>query len=99
GVVVEVADDADLPFPGESFDLVVSRHPTVVVWREVARVLRPGGTYLSQQVGAGSVHELTAFMMGPQSVGDARTHRRAVAAAGPFIAYSERFLIEARKPG
>lgn len=29
GTVHEVADDADLPFPAGSFDLVVSRHPTL----------------------------------------------------------------------
>lgn len=66
--VIEAADDADLPFAAESFDLVVSRHPTEVRWGEIARVLRPGGTYLSQQVGAGSNRELTDFMMGPQPV-------------------------------
>lgn len=66
--VIEAADDADLPFAAESFDLVVSRHPTEVRWGEIARVLRPGGTYLSQQVGAGSNRELTEFMMGPQPV-------------------------------
>ena len=66
--VIEAADDADLPFAPESFDLVVCRHPTEVRWAEIARVLRPGGTYLSQQVGAGSNRELTEFMMGPQPV-------------------------------
>ncbi|WP_328995577.1 methyltransferase domain-containing protein [Kribbella sp. NBC_01245] len=81
GVVVEVADHEDLPFESESFDLVVSRHPTVVIWPEIARVLRPGGTYLSQQVGAGSVRELTDFMMGPQPVGLERDPQRAVADA------------------
>jgi SAM-dependent methyltransferase len=54
GRVVQVADDAPLPFPAESFDLVVSRHPVELVWPEVARVLRPGGTFFSQLVGAGS---------------------------------------------
>jgi SAM-dependent methyltransferase len=156
GVVVEVGEDADLPFADASFDLVVSRHPVTVRWDEVARVLSPGGTYLSQQVGAGSVRELIDFMMGPQPVGAARRPDRAAAAAtaagldmadlrtealrmeffdiaavivflrkviwtvpgftveayrdrllalhrlieaeGPFIAYSRRFLIEARKP-
>ena len=52
--VAEVDDLADLPFPVESFDLVVSRHPVEVRWAEIARVLRPGGRYLSQQIGAGS---------------------------------------------
>jgi SAM-dependent methyltransferase len=76
--VVQVEDDADLPFPSESFDLVVSRHPTVTVWPEIARVLKPGGTYLSQQVGAGSVRQLTDFMMGPQPVGQGRSTDKAV---------------------
>lgn len=79
--VVEVADDADLPFPAETFVLVVSRHPVITRWDEIARVLRRGGTYLSQQVGAGSLRELTDFMMGPQPVSDRRSPQRAVAAA------------------
>ena len=54
-----------LPFPDGLFDLVVSRHPLHVPWPEVARVLKPGGRYLSQDVGPGSVAELTEFMMGP----------------------------------
>ena len=79
--VIEVADDAELPFLAETFDLVVSRHPTVVRWDEVARVLRSGGSYFSQQVGAGSNRELTDFMMGPQPVSAVRSTKRAVAAA------------------
>ncbi|MGB6456993.1 MAG: SAM-dependent methyltransferase, partial [Streptosporangiaceae bacterium] len=61
--------------------LVVSRHPTIAVWPEIARVLAPGATYLSQQVGAGSNRELTDFMMGPQPVDQGRSPRRAVAEA------------------
>jgi SAM-dependent methyltransferase len=79
--VVAAAGDDGLPFRGESFDLVVSRHPIVAVWAEIARVLRPGGTYLSQQVGAGSNRELTDFMMGPQPVDPARSAQLAVAGA------------------
>jgi SAM-dependent methyltransferase len=81
GVVAVAADDADLPFPDASFDLVVSRHPTVTVWPEIARVLRPGGTYLSQQIGAGSVRELRDVLMGLHEESDSRSTRRAVAAA------------------
>lgn len=77
GTVAGVSDDADLPFRPATFDLVVSRHPTLVRWPEIARVLAPGGTYFSQQVGAGTNRELTDFMMGPQPVGQ----RRAVATA------------------
>jgi SAM-dependent methyltransferase len=78
GSVIEVADDANLPFDTESFDLVVSRHPVIVIWDEIARVLRPGGTYFSQQIGAGTVRELKDFMIGPQPIGRARSPRRAV---------------------
>jgi SAM-dependent methyltransferase len=81
GTVVEVADDAPLPFESESFDLVVSRHPTVVIWPEIARVLRPGGVYLSQQIGSATVIELTEYMMGPQPVGQGRSTEKAVASA------------------
>jgi SAM-dependent methyltransferase len=81
GSVLAVADDGDLPFAATSFDLVVSRHPTLTRWEEVGRVLEPGGTYLAQHVGAGTVGELTDFMMGPQPVSQARTTERAVAGA------------------
>jgi SAM-dependent methyltransferase len=81
GEVVEVAEDADLPFTDGTFDLVMSRHPVSVRFEEVARVLTSSGIYLSQQVGAGSVRELTDAMMGPQPVSDARRPDRAVAAA------------------
>lgn len=152
--VAGVGDAAELPFPSGHFDLVVSRHPVVTRWDEVHRVLSPGGTYLSQAVGAGSVRELTDFMMGPQPVSPSRSPMVTVAAAeaaglevvglrqaalrmeffdiaavvhflrkviwtvpgftveayrdrlavlhdfierhGPFVAYSQRFLIEAR---
>jgi endonuclease/exonuclease/phosphatase (EEP) superfamily protein YafD/SAM-dependent methyltransferase len=81
GSVLAVDDDGDLPFPAGTFDLVTSRHPVEIRWDEVARVLMPGGTFLSQQVGAGSVRELTDAMMGPQEVSQYRSPHRAVAEA------------------
>jgi hypothetical protein len=71
--VIQADDRADLPFRDASFDLVVSRHPTVVHWQAIARVLSAGGTYLSQQVGAGSNRELTDILMGPQPVNQRRS--------------------------
>lgn len=65
-VVVADTDEPPLPFGDDAFDLVVSRHPVTVWWDEIARVLRPGGTYLSQQVGPSSVFELVEYFLGPQ---------------------------------
>lgn len=79
--LVAVADAPTLPFVSGTFDLVVSRHPVVTLWDEVARVLRPGGTYLSQQIGAGTNRELTDFMMGPQPVNRRRSGASLRAAA------------------
>jgi SAM-dependent methyltransferase len=64
--VSHVEEDGDLPFGDAAFDLVSSRHPTTQRWDEIARVLRSGGTYLSQGVGSGSNRELYEFLMGPQ---------------------------------
>ncbi|MCK9932198.1 class I SAM-dependent methyltransferase [Frankia sp. Mgl5] len=65
GVAVVAAGDG-FPFADDAFDLVVSRHPVATGWVEIARVLRRGGAYLSQQVGPGSVFELTEYFLGPQ---------------------------------
>lgn len=156
-VVVADEDRPPLPFADGTFDLVTSRHPVTAHWGEIARVLAPGGTYFSQQVGPDSGHEIYDFFLGAQPLGqsarepglaraeaeraglevvDLRTaelrmeffdveamvyflrkviwfvpdftvekyrdrlaalHER-IQADGPFIAYSRRFLIEARKP-
>jgi SAM-dependent methyltransferase len=79
--VVASDDDAGLPFRSATFDLIVSRHPVVTVWDEIARVLGPGGTYFSQQIGAGTNHELYEFLMGPQPASAARRADLAAAAA------------------
>lgn len=65
-VVVAAPEDAPLPFADETFDLVLSRHPVRAHWAEIARVLRPGGTYFAQHVGPASVFELVEFFLGPQ---------------------------------
>ncbi|MFC9805219.1 class I SAM-dependent methyltransferase [Streptomyces griseoaurantiacus] len=63
--VVASPEDAPLPFADGAFDLVTSRHPVRTHWAEIARVLRPGGTYYSQQVGQESVFELAEYFLGP----------------------------------
>jgi SAM-dependent methyltransferase len=158
-VVVQDADEPPLPFAAAAFDLVTSRHPVTVWWDEIARVLRPGGTYFSQHVGPASAVEMVEFFLGPQpeanrngrhpdraregaataglDVVGLRPERlrmefhdvgavvyflrkviwmvpdftveayrdrllamhELIMAEGPFVSYSTRYLIEARKPG
>ncbi|MFB4301176.1 class I SAM-dependent methyltransferase [Actinomadura sp. NTSP31] len=64
--VVVHPEEPPLPFADGAFDLVTSRHPAVVWWTEIARVLAPGGTYFAQHVGPASVFEVTEFFLGPQ---------------------------------
>jgi SAM-dependent methyltransferase len=79
GALVVGTDDRYemLPFSSGTFDLVTSRHPISTWWNEIERVLRPGGSYLSQQVGPDSVRELSEFIMGPWPEGSARDPRLA----------------------
>jgi SAM-dependent methyltransferase len=77
-----------LPFAGGSLELVVSRHPIAPGWREVARVLTGGGSYLAQHVGPDSLRSLSEFLMGPLPKGDRRdpsTERRAAEDAGLVV--------------
>ncbi len=65
-VVVVTRDEPPLPFADEAFDLVTSRHPISVRWTEIARVLRPGGTYFAQHIGPATMSELVEYFIGPQ---------------------------------
>jgi SAM-dependent methyltransferase len=80
---VSVVATAGIPFADDVFDLVSSRHPVTTQWAEIARVLRPGGAYFSQQVGPASVYELVEFFLGPQpeAARNSRHPDHAVAAA------------------
>jgi SAM-dependent methyltransferase len=52
--LLQSGDEADrLPFRDESFDLVLSRHEAFAA-SQVARVLAPGGRFLTQQAASGS---------------------------------------------
>jgi SAM-dependent methyltransferase len=73
-VVVATPDESELPFADEAFDLVTSRHPNTIPWTEIARVLRPGGTYFAQHIGPATVSELVEHFIGPQPEAWARRH-------------------------
>ncbi|MFJ4919709.1 methyltransferase domain-containing protein [Streptomyces sp. NPDC088725] len=85
--VIATSDEPPLPFADSAFDLVVSRHPVRTWWDEIARVLRPGGMYFSQEVGPASVFELVEHFLGPlppeaRSSRDPERAARAARAAG-----------------
>lgn len=63
--VHDTSETEGLPFRDETFDLVTSRHPVNPAWEEIHRVLRPGGAYFAQHVGAASAFELVEFFLGP----------------------------------
>ena len=64
-LVVASQDGTGLPLAHGCVDLVTSRHPVTVGWGEIARVLRPGGTYLAQHVGPDSMRGLGELFTGP----------------------------------
>jgi SAM-dependent methyltransferase len=57
GVEVVRARSLALPFAEGAFDLVIDRHEELEA-SEIERVLRPGGTFVTQQVGRGNWQEL-----------------------------------------
>jgi SAM-dependent methyltransferase len=59
--VVAVDDEARLPLPDAHFDLVINRHESFDP-REVWRILRPGGTFLTQQVGGQDNREINTAL-------------------------------------
>lgn len=81
GVLVVQADSRALPFRDASFDVVISRHPLVIDWAELGRVLTRDGRYLAQHVGPSSGAELLEFLLGPEVDRSGRHPRDAVLGA------------------
>lgn len=65
-VVATKGDELPLPFADAAFDLVCSRHPSAVWWDEIARLLKPGGTYFAQHVGVIYLRTLIEYFAGAQ---------------------------------
>ena len=63
GIDFQEADGAGpLPFPDESFDLVLNRHGEYIP-QEIFRLLKPGGIFITQQVGAENDRELAELLL------------------------------------
>lgn len=58
-VSFEVMPAEALALPDESFDVILNRHAVLCV-PEIARVLRPGGLFITQQVGARNTGNICA---------------------------------------
>lgn len=58
-----VEKDEELPFESEMFDLVINRHESFCI-SELWRILKPGGLFLTQQVGGQNNRELSKFLLG-----------------------------------
>ena len=62
GVAVHpVADDNVLPFLDDAFDLIINRHESYSP-SELARILKPGGHFITQQVGGDNDNDLNRLL-------------------------------------
>lgn len=68
GITVKFVEEDDLlPYEEEQFDLVLSRHESFLA-EEVKRVLKPGGYFITQQVGSRNDRMLVEKMMDGVSI-------------------------------
>lgn len=91
GVPVVAHDVAQrMPFPDDRFDIVLSRQ-TAYDARDVARVLRPGGTFLTQQVDGRNLNDLGAEFGATPAFADVTLEyaHRAAASAGLHVEGAE----------
>lgn len=80
GISVVAVEDDRLPFPDARFDLVIARHESYDP-AEIRRVLRPGGVFLTQQVG-GRDHDLLSAALRERPTSSFPDWRADAAAAG-----------------
>ncbi|QIK56396.1 class I SAM-dependent methyltransferase [Erysipelothrix sp. HDW6A] len=62
GVTVKFCDDDLLPYDSCSFDIIMNRHESYNL-SEVLRTLKPGGVFITQQVGAMNNYKLSEFLL------------------------------------
>lgn len=62
--VAYITEDGNLPFEGGEFDLVINRHESYNT-QEVHRILKPGGCFITQQVGGRNDQEFNDFLQAP----------------------------------
>lgn len=60
----EAEANGPLPFPDNTFDLILNRHGTYNP-KEIFRLLKPGGHFITQQVGAENDRALAELLLSP----------------------------------
>lgn len=60
--VCEVTDYSSMPFEDDEFDIIINRHGNYDV-EELYRILKPGGVFITQQVGEDNDRELVEFLL------------------------------------
>ncbi|CAM4374905.1 class I SAM-dependent methyltransferase [Paenibacillus tarimensis] len=64
--VTFIVKDEELPYDSGCFDLVMNRHEAYSP-KEVKRILKPGGMFITQQVGGRNNRELSAYLLGDEA--------------------------------
>lgn len=62
----QIFDDEELPFEDSYFDLIINNHEAFSP-QEVFRILKPGGIFVTQQVGGHNNRELSQFLLGNET--------------------------------
>ena len=62
--VVEISEPSPLPFENNQFDLIINRHEEYSS-TELYRILKPGGYFITQQVGANNDFEVNKYLDAP----------------------------------
>ena len=63
GITFRFSDDAArIPFPDESFDMIINRHGSFCA-REINRLLKKGGLFINQQVGEDNERDLVDLVL------------------------------------
>lgn len=60
--VVEMTDYSSMPFADESFDTVINRHGSFDA-KEIYRILKKGGRFITQQVGEDNEREIVKMLL------------------------------------
>jgi ubiquinone/menaquinone biosynthesis C-methylase UbiE len=96
--VYKVDDDESLPFSAETFDLIINRHESYFA-REVERILKKQGTFITQQVGGLNDKEINELLGAPKSQyynWDLETAVRELSEAGLKVTEQKEDIVKTR---